>query len=209
MKLSSTKCNNQKGQEYQIGTPVLSSFGDSLCQILQHIRKDLVALVELLNGSHYLVKRTVLAGILELLRQIGKFVGMSGIMIDHVVHQRAQLRNGCAAVLMLMMMVMTVVVVMVVIMVMVVMVMMVLVTMLMQMVMGMRMLMIVRMTVIVLMGVGMTVVSVLVGMAVGMLMAVNAIVIVFVTHSVQNSFYSYCGCAPLICAFQYTTGALF
>ena len=150
-----------------------------LSQILQDSRKSLVALLEILNGSHDLLERTLFACVLQLLCQIGKLIGVSGIVIDHVVHQRAQLSHRRIAVLMVVMIVtMVVLVMMLVVMVMVVM---MLVTVLVEVVMGMRMLMVVGMTVGVFMGVGMTVVGMLVGVVVRMFMAVSAVV--FVTHS--------------------------
>lgn len=154
-----------------------------LRQILQNISKPLVALLEILNGSHDLLECALFAGILQLLGQIGELVGMSGIVIDHVVHQRAQLSHRRIAVLVVMMvMTMLVVVMMMLVTVVMVMVVVMLMTMLMEMVMGMRMVMVVGMTVGVLMGVGVTIVSMLMVVVVRMFMAVSAVV--FVTHSI-------------------------
>lgn len=172
------QCNHKKDRITD--SVLLSLLFSFLYQILQHIRKDLIALVKLPNSGHDLLKCTVLAGILQLLGQIGKLIGMSGIVIDHVVHQRTKLSHRRTAVIMLVMMVMMSVVVMM------------LMTVLMQMVVGMGMVMVVGVTVVMLMRMCMTVVGMLMIVAVNMLMAVNAIVIVLVTHSIQNSFDIFC-----------------
>ncbi len=149
-------------------------------QLFQHICQNLIALLELCHSGHNLFISTILTSVLQLLCQIGQFGRMGSIVVNHIVHQRAQLCERCATVLVMM-------VVMSMLMVMVLVVMVVVVTM--QVLMGMGMFMVVGMTVVMLVGVGMTIVGMLVGVAVGMLMAMRAIVVVFVTHSNQNSFF--------------------
>lgn len=153
-----------------------------LVQLFQHICQNLIALLELCNGGHDIFIGTLLASIFQLLCQVSQFGGMGGVVVDHVVHQRTQLCERCATVFMVVMMVMAMLMGMV----MVLVVMVVVVTM--QMLMGMGMFMVVRVTVFMLVAVRLAIMGMLVGMAVDMLMAMHAIVIVFVTHSNQNSF---------------------
>ena len=165
-----------------------------LCQILQNISKSLIALSEILNSCHDLLECILFARILQLLSKISQLVCVRGIVIDHVIHQRAQLSHRRAAVLvvmvavvMVMMMVMTVVVIMMMLVrVVMIVVVMMLVTVLMEMVMSVGVVMIVGMTVCMIMGMSMTVVGMLVRVVVRMFMAVNAVV--FVTHSIESPF---------------------
>ncbi len=152
--------------------PVLVFF-ICLVQLFQHICQNLITLLEFCYGGHDIFIGTILASVLQLLCQISQLGGMGGVVVDHVVHQRTQLCERCATVLVVVMMVVMAMPVL--------MVMVVVVTM--QVVMGMGMFMVVGMTVVMLMAVRMTVVGMLVGVAVGMLMAMHAIVVVFVTHS--------------------------
>ena len=145
-----------------------------------------IALLKVGNSSHDLLVSGVAAGFLQLDSQVSQFLGMSGIVADHVLHQRNQLLQrgvlavtataaAAAAAIVVMVMMMVMLVVMAVQMLMVMMV--------------MAMVVVVVMCVVV--AVGMTVVGMLMGvmMLVAVLVAAAAaimvvmMVVVIVMHS--------------------------
>ena len=149
----------------------------------QHGAQTHVALLKVGNSGHDLLKGCPVAGFSQLLGQLSQLVGVGGVVIDHVLHQRSQLFHGGVLLVAVALALVVVIVAVTAAFVTVVMVMamtLAFVTVVMgavftmQMVMGVGMLMIVAMLMSVFMGVGHTVVGVLMGMGMLMVMVVMA-----------------------------------
>ena len=125
-------------------------WGDEiLLLIFQNLCQHFVTLLKASNGIHNLMVCCVISGFVQLVSQLCQFLGMGGIMADHILHQCHQFFHRGMGVVMC-------------------------VTVLMQMIVVMGVLVRMGMFVLVLVGVSMTVMGMLVGMGMGMLVVMVA-----------------------------------
>lgn len=70
----------------------------SLFQRGKHRGQAQIALFKFAHGGQYLLGGGVIAQRLQLLRKLRKLVGMGGVVVDHILHQRQRLLHRVAAV---------------------------------------------------------------------------------------------------------------